>query len=801
MADRRSSSGHSLISLFSHASSGQARLERLLAAVASWVAASAVGAQTPSSAITVPRATAIEFTATTQTTAAANRPRAQHVPSTAHRWQLRIDSIVGGALFARMPGDGGIRYRVDGALRLPVQQGRAGVPVFASRPSRLRNAQTMDRGVTVLPLVVADRAAQHEAMLTTLMFAAAFDGLPTGDGVAHFADSADRLALRVDATRRYRSLHDSVVNGRATRVVRDSTNISYTIRRLLPSSYTTVVATSADEMRGTIVGTRLVDLGTRRTIAMQDTVRLEGRRRSADGYGGLADLPHYEFSTRSLAVRDSLSPPLVHEPFDMVRSSVQPSLPSPSLVDSLIARLRFEPRVSMRDSLRAIVQYANGVAVQERLVAASLAVGDTAAAVRLLTSGPYGAPHAAITTALYQWMRRLLVDASASARVGVNRELMAVMLIDHLLHAPPVLASNERDSAICAAAACRAMARDATMQTPSLALRAVALVAAMVTEPRVWTDSVIANARTNPLLGNRALWFARGASSYALASAKAPIPEAEASSEAWRYWLMGQDSGYVRARATMARTPVSFANAMTLPVVVDNLAATALRFASRRTGVSYASAFRARRAATSDDSTRALFTALLLAIDDSALSEAELMAIVLGPPTPERRTVIQQRAGSGPFFGEGKKQSTLASDSIATRIGLAVIESLFGGTPLTFVADANTRHAFFNAPPAVDSIPRFVILDSLPLAVRERAAALGRTPMPIGWSLAPGSTGATTHVSGVRQSGPFYSIRVTYTTLHTRDADRSGGYANGFVLWFVESPQGWVVFSATAWIT
>jgi len=453
--------------------------------------------------------------------------------------------------------------------------------------------------------------------------------------------------------------------------------------------------------------------------------------------------------------------------------------------------------IDVRDSIRRQFRNAPDSALQQRIVTAALAVGDTAAAVEFLSENMYRRPRVAITVEHYRLLRRQLLDPATALRAGVNRELLALTLIDGLVHAPPVLASRTQVAAICAPAACRAMARDATMQNASPALRAVALVAAMVTTPSGWTDSVIANARTNPLLAGRALWFARGASSNAVASAKAPIPDASASEATWRFWLSGQDSAYTRVQATIRSAMVTQAvpSARARPIIVSEMGATAIRFAEQRTGQSYASAFRARRAATVDDSTRALYTALLFATGDSVFTSNDLKTIVLGPSSDERRIAIQRITE--------RRVGTLivAPDSIATDIGTRVIESLYGGTRLTFVADASTSRSFFAAPPDVDSIPRFLSMDSLPLATRQRATALGRAPMPLGWSFVAGTTGTTTRISAVRRSGPFYSIAVAYTTLHARGDRRSGGYASGFTLWFVEAPQGWAVFAAAAWIT
>lgn len=746
------------------------------------------------------RGPVLVLSATQRITSAMDASRARHIPPRYGQWDVQVDSAVGGVLFARLTTEPRIRYRVDGVLRLPVRGERLATPGATSMPSRLRGTSFGDP-TSMLSLADAERAANQDDVLTATTFAAAFDGLPNGPGEIHIADSASQFALRVDAVRRYRVLGDSVVNGRAVRVVRDSTSISYTRRTRIPSRFTAVQATSTEAMQGAIVGTRVVDLGTRRTVAMSDTVRLRGRHVVDDGYGGVADLPWYELHTSRVTVRDSLSPPQAQAPFDVVQMEGRRAPRGVVSVDSTMALLRRTRSVEGRDSIRRQFRFSEDTVLSRGIIASALAIGDTAAAVRFISEPPYGSPRAPVTEAIYRLLRTQLQDPAAALRVGVDRELLAINLIDGLLRAPPVLSPPGQDSALCTPAACRAMARDANAPGASAALRAVALVAAMVTTPRGWTDSVTSNARTNPLLAGRAEWFARGASSTATASAKAPIPDADASPETWRFWLRGEDSNYVVWRARVqsnlgVRAVPSSGARMTL---VSDQAATAIRFAERRRGPSfvgsYARAFRAQREASADDATRALFAALLMATGDSVFTTPELRALVLGPPSQERdvalRTITTMRRGS----------IALAPDSIATAIGLRVVESLYAGRPLSFVADARTNGPFFAAPPDVDSLPRYVSMDSLPPVVRARAAALGRAPMPMGWSFVPGTSGITTHFSAVRTMGQFASINVSFTTLHARDAGRSGGYANGYTLWFVDGPAGWVVFSTSSWVT
>ncbi len=762
-----------------------------------------------SSAQTVPplsppqRQPVFTLVASSRTTTSVDESHARHISPIVTTWQVRVDSVVAGALFARQPTDVSIKYYTDGTMQIPIAQGWMQLPRVVPTPSRLRENGMFGRTGASLPLPLAERVSRQSTIRDLITHAAAFDGLRVGVSTLHVADrdSAGTLALAMHTTRNHRVLRDSVVNARPVRLVRDSTNVTLEQTVLVPSRFTSVVTQEAQSLRGTIVGTRVVDLGTLRTIAMHDTVVLRGRVRTNDGYGATTNLPHYEYSVRDVTVRDSLSPPANREPFDMVRSSTPRPAQTAAQRDSSIAQLLTEPSIRARDSLRAQFRYPRDSASARRIVAHALTVGDSAAAAKWMTDDLYGPNRALLTMDEWRAIRRWLLDATAARRVGVDRELMAINLIDGLTYAPPVLSSSGRQP-ICEPATCRAMANDVratALPVSALPLRAVALVAAMVTTPRGWTDSVIANATHNPLLATRALWFARGTSSTAAASAKAPIPEANDAPLVWHEWLTGQDSAYLRSRGpvTVVRTP----RRSSLVNVNADQAATSIRFAEARTGQSYVTALRRHRAAATEDSTRALFGTLLMAIGDSVFTSSELMSLAFSPPSDDRELAIRQITGTGATSLTPERRYLRAPDSVAALIGLRVIESLYANRPLTHVGDTARRIGYFAPPRAVDSIPSYLQMDSVPDVVRQRAADLGHAPVARAWNFPSGSTGMTTHIGPVRGVGPYYSISVTYITLYARGGAQSGGYASGYTLWFVEGPQGWVVFYSSSWVT
>ncbi|MEO7521502.1 MAG: hypothetical protein ABIW79_06760, partial [Gemmatimonas sp.] len=551
------------------------------------------------------------------------------------------------------------------------------------------------------------------------------------------------------------------------------------------------------------------DAESHRAFAMHDTLVMAGTYEADDGFGGRVRSPLFIRAVRETSLRDSVwqaaSP---REPLDMVRyDGPRPGAPDASQRDSLLALLPNVKSLATRDSIRGMLLAGGWSTFWPRVAAASLAAGDTGTIVDLIGTNAARAMQA-VSVSDYALVRQALVDATSAFRFGVDRELLAVNLIDGLLWRPPVLSQPVSASpgtiadgrVACMTAACEAMARDA-LDRSSLPLQAVGLVAAMVTSPRQWTDSVIKYAAINPFLARRALWFAQGTSTDAVASAKDPIPAPDAPYSAWMHWMRGEDSAYVRARdadAGMRQAAANLAATMNRPrpIIVSEGAATAIRFAEVRTGLRYADAFRRARDTASSDSSRALYNALLVAMGDETYTAADMVRIMLAPDSPQRAVVREQLSRQS-----RRAPLPLANDSIARIVGRHVVNMIFADSTVTMPRGDPRFSSWYRVPLAVDSLPRFLVMDSLPESVRARAVELGFGPVASGRSFLPGSSGYEIRIAPIRQQGPFILAAVTHTTLFSRGATRSGGYAGGFTLLFVETPTGWVIVDASAWVT
>ncbi len=738
---------------------------------------------------------------------APNEDRARHIaPGLSGRieWSMRIDSAPGDVLYAEQA-----LYQPAGAnalamVQIPVDGGVLQPPVINTRTRPTSLWLTIGRERAELTSEQAERVAVHAHMRRLIETGAVFESEPEGgSGVrrTQYSDGDGDVALTIDARRTSRTLRDTTVAGRRALIVRDSTALTVRHSTLVPSRFHQAVATIRESVQGTIVGVRLVDAQTHRTFLMHDTLVMRGTIESDDDMGASFSSPLFVRSTRESMLHDEFwQAAMPREQFDILRYDAQRASPLvESSVDSLLNVLYSAQSLGHRDSIRAVL-VAIGASDATRaetlwpeLRARSLTVGDTASVISLLVQQVRSGV-LSISTPDYALMRPSLVDAEAAFRHGVDREVLALTLMDVLMQKPPVLAAeNERQ--ICLPDACAAMRADAQSAQPGL--QAVGLVAAMVTLPRVWADSIVSYASSNPFLSSRALPFAMSASSYGVASAKAPIPAPDASYEEWRHWLMGRDSSYVQALRADTTRPVQ-ARSMLEPRAVDvsPQAVTAIRFAEASTDLDYTTALRRHRDTTRADSARALFDAVLVAMGDGMKTDSQLADILLGPDGAERAVALSQLSAT-----RGYAPMPPASDSIATLLGMQLANMVFADSAQTTSNSGRLPHRAMKVQQSAVSRPRYVLMHAYPDTVRAIASDLGYTPVERDWQLRPGDSGYLFELGPISHRGRLAQVDVTHTTLFSRSASRSGGFATGCTLLFVEGPDGWVVTDGRCWQT
>jgi hypothetical protein len=672
------------------------------------------------------------------------------------RWSIRIDSVAAGAWYIReVPAYG---LNVNGAmhLRVVVRDGTLQPPTFTFTPiTRPRWSRFGEKPSGISP-DDAMRLTRHALVRRLLSLAPVFEPAPVGTAPAHhvtrYDDGAGDVALRLVIDRTSRVVRDTLVDRRPAQLIRDSAVITIDHAAPFSARFLPLAGHRREQLQGTMVGTRVVPRDDRVAVQLSDTLELRGTLVERDGTGDTLRTPVLVHETRDVRWRDAAAVGAQRAvPFDMVRldaRSGERSSPPP--------RAAFVP-------------------------------SDTAAVVQRYLQLTIGRPQ--ITNDEWRLLRNVLRDPALAFRWNIDRELLTIQLLDVLKSGAPVLARSA-DSAACAPAVCRAMLQDAHAR--SAPLQAVALVAGMVSEPRLWTDSVLAYAARNPYVATARL-FAIGSASNAVAAGQQPIPAPDASDALWHDWLLGTNTEYYRAMAEdtafVRRQPGLTGIAARRAWSVSPQAAAAIRFAAARTGRDYLGALRRRAALVTSDSAQALYNAILVALGEPVYSEAQLVRALLDTATAPRAAARAQVA---------LLPRLRVPDSLAEPIAVAMVRALFGNDTLPSPMPALAR---LRIPLRVDSLPRFVHMDSLPESVREMVAGTANAPMPRGWRMQPGEAGHELHFGPVYRRGAFMEMQVSHSTLYRRGIGVSGGYAGGVVLLFARVGETWVVVDGSSWVT
>jgi hypothetical protein len=688
---------------------------------------------------------------------------------------------------------------------IPVVAGARGLPIATLAP--LRELDPFDRrrrSAGILPRGYQERLALHETMRLLIEFGAAFDAAPAGGAerrTVRYADGDGDSRIRIEATRVSRALRDTFIDGQRTQVVRDSTVIVLDRAYLVPSQATRLVQRVRESARGVGVGIRLVDAESQLSFSSDDTLVMRGSIDLDDGAGGTVRGPLFMRSIHRTTLEDAgrERARMMKEQLESVSTRGTRGLESeqlaPAMRDSLLQLLGTAPRRSTRDSIRGRVSFSSDEAMWRGLWERSLVSGDTGVAIRYATEFG-GHNRTALTTDQYRVIRRSLLDARNAFRFGVDREALTLRLIGSLLERPPVL--NEGlwafSSLLCTPEACRDIAADAANGSNPF-LHAVGLIAAMTTLPRVWSDSVIKYSRTNPFISQAAVALARGASSDDVNSEHWPIPAPDAPYYEWILWLQAREAETTREQSADTAVRRSIADAIALQDTafrwnVRMEAARAIRFAEARTGQRFADAFRRTREKSSSDVVRALFSELLVAMNERAYTDAEQVRIVLGADGRERDAILKP-------LDDWRTPRPPVSDSLARVIGRHIVNMMLADSTLT-VRKGTRFGGRSSVRDSKDTLPLRLSLELLPQSVRDRAAELGVPPTASGEA---GSQKGRFVWMELSHRGPFILVTIGGSSTYERSSGGIGHVSSALTLLLADGPDGWIVVNTGGWIT
>jgi hypothetical protein len=433
------------------------------------------------------------------------------------------------------------------------------------------------------------------------------------------------------------------------------------------------------------------------------------------------------------------------------------------------------------------------VRVPEDSLDRRLAVGDTAFMYQHLANRAYGGHP--FDTADVRAMLPFMRDPKLAWSFGLSRDILYENLAQALTMWPPVAASGTGDSA-CTPAACRLLAA----QWPSAAeprLRDVGLVARFVTDPRRWSDTVLArDGPAHPLLHGAAR-LARGVAATWDAASHAAIPAAGSDWRAWLQWMDGKDArwlAWLRQSSLPAR-----AKADTLPQVrFEPSHATAIRFTEARTGRDIVAELQHGFDAASSDSARFVFGSMLQALGVLKLGEAEV-ADAFRSGDPMRITMARKGLLAGFARSAGAADSSL-SIALLDRLLKAIVDS----TPLWpyGVADLQAN----GSGPALPPRPRSVFfLDTLGMPPRIRAEWGSRItflPKPAWIARDVRAPGVFYSIAPISTWGRFARVQMTISERFARKPDEAPrAYGAGMTYWLMNVDGQWVVVAAMGWVT
>jgi hypothetical protein len=423
---------------------------------------------------------------------------------------------------------------------------------------------------------------------------------------ATWVDTLEWSAERTGAIQRVRKVRwsllrrDSIVDGHLLWVVHDSSEINYQEQwPRLDWSFIAEVEFERDT-RGVRTGTHLYDPVLRMFVARWDTTNLTGTalKRLPDGRQ-FATPAAYE-STREWKLYTPSQYGVREQELKLQRrrewtgpagGGLGPRFDSAAW-DSLVTVLAEvelpAQRAEAYRSLRALRPAGRSRSLQLRRIA--LELGDTAVALERVAYDRLDADGLRLLLPFLDDPGRML-----ALRVDPHRLYSNVM--EGIAENPPVLRPDTSEWG-CTPEACRLLASQVDTATEPRLLD-LALLAAMVQQPRAWYERVVERAEQGSIFAQQARALADGAATWYNRTEPAPGPDAD-----WRRW-----------RAWMGRR-IEFLWPSRL----------ALRFYEARTGVSLVDAFQRTLRASPSDSARLVFGTMLLWLDESGPAVDDITA-------------------------------------------------------------------------------------------------------------------------------------------------------------------------------
>jgi hypothetical protein len=594
---------------------------------------------------------------------------------------------------------------------------------------------------------------------------------------------------------------DTVVDGRRLWFVRERSTVRYAERLINRERTLDTLVTLNRGGSGTLVEWALIDADSGLVRWRADSLRIEGKAswRYADGRVFTTPLRMERWrdlrymSARNYDVMDSMRIAVaMRQQRGMVR-----------FLDSTGARL-FRDAPGVRDSVERAWRSATSAEEAERLwrelwqaadkpwkrrlAAMRAATGDTVFALAQDAAIDWESPIDSL-----QMKRRIAVmaDPGSAVRVGVQVDPFYEDIAQRLATQPP---ASTPDTARwpCTPAASRLLAAQyASAREPRL--RAVALVAHVVLDPKGWGDSLLRQP-DQPLL-TEANWLARGIGATWPAASHAPIPQTGATALDWLEWMNGVAPAYAESIRQFGRDP-----SLQARLRFEPSHAQAIRFFSVRTGRDVTAELRQRYQSAVGDTARTIFGYLVSQLTGLGMSAEEIAKSLRSGSAADRVLATQE---VGQLIGRLRGRMTPVDSATRERLYDAYLAAQRheGAAPWPML-DAKGTSTSMPEMRLGDST-RFVLVDSVPASVVARWADSAHFITRAQWDARGNRRGgslSTITIGGAL--GPFVVVRIGVSGRTSRKDDETpSGWAGGSSFVLLEVDGRWVVVTGDNWIT
>lgn len=622
---------------------------------------------------------------------------------------------------------------------------------------------------------------------------------------AQWTDTLDRTTERdgfrqsLEGVRVSTIVGDTAIGGRRHWIVRDSARVRYEERRLSEERTLDTLVRVEREAEGTIVGRYVYDPSLRLFRDRHDTTALSGTAvlRYPDGrtfstparfqrfraihrvapdedakrrrvpatarYGGMLLLPRNDIEKR-LATGDA------------------------ALRDSLVSEWERSRDPDERARLYGLLTTwgPGSPRFRNRLLQKALAVGDTVRAVTELRDEVPDASRPLKVDALgvlLPFMR----DPGRAFAFGLARDPFYENPRQSLLTHPPVVVSDTTGWP-CEPEACRALA-DEWSSAEEARLRELGLVARLTTDPRRWSDTVLARAEAGSAFLRPAARLIRGVGATWPAASEVPLPGRDADWRAWLRWMNGHSRG--------DRSP----DGPALSVRFRPSHATAIRFYEARTGRDVSGELRRKHRVAASDSARLVFGSMALALDAYDPDPSAVAERFRSESSAARS--LAEREMRHLFTDRATVTDSATRTELVDRLLATVIVDAETWPALRPESEGRGRTLDGIAGSVANADSVFVLADSLPRGVRDRWRRRANLVTADEWRERPDRRPAVLVVPfSVTRAGPFVRLGLDWTVRRTRrDDERPSGFAGSVTIYLVQTRDGWEVASVQRSIT